>query len=126
MALSLALRVADGRLPPDPLAEALLAACPPHPVLWARDAKPGDFAQLVKIVVAHPESPIAARVLAAILEALREGLAAVGHAPGAPWVLAGGLGEMLADRLPKDLHPGLGPAAGRPLDGALRLARGLP
>lgn len=126
MALSLALHVADGRLPPDPLAEALMAACPPHPVLWAREATPGEFAQLVKLVVAHPGSPIAARVLAAILGALREGLEAVGHAPGAPWVLTGGLGEMLAGRLPEDLHAGLRPAAGRALDGALRLARGLP
>jgi glucosamine kinase len=126
MALSLALRVADRRLPPDPLAEALMAACPPHPVLWAREAKPGDFAQLVKIVVAHPGSPIAARVRAAILDALREGLAAAGHATGAPWVLAGGLGEMLADRLPEDLRAGLRSPTGRPLDGALRLARGLP
>jgi glucosamine kinase len=126
MALSLALRVADGRLPPDPLAEALMDACPPHPVLWAQAARPGDFAQLVKLVVAHPDSAIADRVLSAILDALREGLAAVGHAPGAPLVLTGGLGEMLTDRLPEDLRAGLAPAAGRPLDGALRLARGLP
>jgi glucosamine kinase len=126
LALSLALRVADGRLPSDPLADALVAACPPHPVLWARDAKPGDFAQLVKLVVAHPESPIAASVLAAILKALREGIADVGHAPGAVWVLTGGLGEMLAGHLPDDLRAGLRPAAGRALDGALRMARGLP
>jgi hypothetical protein len=64
--------------------------------------------------------------VAAILKALREGLEAVGHRPGADWVLAGGLGEMLVDRLPDDLRKGLRAAAGRPLDGALRLARGLP
>ena len=79
--------------PPDPLAEALMEACPPHPVLWAQAARPGDFAQLVKLVVAHPDSAIAARVLSAILDALRDGLAAVGHAPGAPLVLTGGLGD---------------------------------
>jgi glucosamine kinase len=126
MALALSLRVADGRLPPDPLADALMAACPPHPVLWARDARPGDFAQLVKIVVAHPGSAIATRVIEAILEALREGLDAVGHAPGAPLVLTGGLGEMLGTWLPAALAADLRPAAGRPLDGALRRARGLP
>ncbi|MDG3040224.1 BadF/BadG/BcrA/BcrD ATPase family protein [Roseicyclus marinus] len=125
-ALSLALRVADGRLPPDPLAEALIDACPPHPVLWAATASPGDFAQLVRIVMAHPESAMAARIHAAILKELTEGLTDLGHQPNAPLVLTGGLGEMLAPHLPEALTSGLRPALGRPLDGALRLARGLP
>jgi glucosamine kinase len=56
-ALSLALRVADGRLPPDPLAEALIAAAPPHPVLFARDASPGDFAQIARLVPEHADTP---------------------------------------------------------------------
>ena len=126
LALSLALRVSDGRLPADPLAEALMAACPPHPVLWAAEAAPGDFAQLVRIVFCHPEGSIAKQVTDAILAALREGLGDVGHIPGMPLVLTGGLGEMLAPVLPADLTQGLRPALGRPLDGALRLARGLP
>jgi glucosamine kinase len=126
LALSLALHVADGRLPPDPLADALIAACPPHPVLWAQDARPGDFAQLVRIVLTHPDSPIATHVRAAILTALSEGLEAVGHAPGTALVLTGGLGDMLAPTLPEALRADLRPAMGRPLDGALRLARGLP
>lgn len=126
LALSLALHVGDGRLPADPLADALIAACPPHPVIWAGSANPGEFAQLVRIVLAHPDSPIALRVQAAILEALGDGLAAVGHAPGCPLVLTGGLGEFLAPTLPGALRADLRPALGRPLDGALRLARGLP
>jgi len=125
LALSLALQVSDGRLPPDPLADALIAACPPHPVLWAVEAKPGEFAPLVRIVFAHPDSPIAATVTGAVLGALAEGLEGVGHAPGTPLVLTGGLGEMLHDALPEALRGDLRPAAGRPLDGALRLARGL-
>jgi glucosamine kinase len=126
LALSLSLHVADGRLPADPLADALMAACQPHPVLWAQDAKPGDFAQLVRIVFAHPASPIAGRVRAAILGALTDGLAAVGHTPSAALVLTGGLGDMLAATLPEALRAGLRPAIGRPLDGALQMARGLP
>lgn len=126
LALSLTLRVADGRLPPDPLAEALTAACPPHPVLWAQDARPGDFAPLARIVMAHPDSPIARRVVTAILDALRDGLDAVRHAPGTPLVLTGGLGEMLPGHLPGTLRASLRAPSGRPLDGALRLARGLP
>lgn len=126
MALSLSLRVSDGRLPSDPLAEALIAACPPHPVIWAGTARPGDFADLARLVLAHPASPIAAQVEAAVMAALTEGLADLGHEPGAPLVLTGGLGEMLQDRLTGDLRAGLRAASGRPLDGALRLARGLP
>ena len=76
--------------------------------------------------MAHPDSPIAARVTAAILAALTEGLSDLGHPPGAPLVLTGGLGEMLTPHLPETLKSGLRPANGRPLDGALRLARGLP
>jgi glucosamine kinase len=95
-------------------------------VLWAATATPGDFAQLVRIVMAHPQSPIAARVRDAILAALDAGLADVGHASGAALVLTGGLGEMLVPFLPDRLASGLRPAIGRPLDGALRLARGLP
>ncbi|MCU4653582.1 ATPase [Roseibacterium sp. SDUM158016] len=125
-ALSLALRVADGRLPADPLAEALMEAAPPHPVLFARDARPGDFAQVARVVLAHAETPLARRLITETLEALTEGLADLGHAPGAPLVVTGGLGELLAPHLPEALSRDLRPALGRPLDGALALARGLP
>lgn len=126
LAVALTLQVVDGRLPPDALSQALMAACPPHPVLWAGQARPGDFAQLVRIVFDHHDSPIAIRVRGAIVGALADGLAAVGHASGTPLVLTGGLGDMLAPALPDPLRPDLRPAKGRPLDGALRLARGLP
>jgi glucosamine kinase len=126
MALSLALKVTDGRLPPDPLAEALIAACPPHPVLWAQSAKPGDFAGLMRLVADHPDSPIAARVQGEILSALVTGIRTLGHKPGTALVITGGLGTRMAPTLPADLAADLRPGLGRPLDGALRLARGLP
>ncbi len=126
LALALALQVLDGRLPADTLADALIAACPPHPVLWAVEARPGDFAQLARIVLGHPDSPIAVTVKAAILDALEDGLEGVGHSPGTPLVLTGGLGELLHAALAARLRADLRAAAGRPLDGALRLARGLP
>jgi glucosamine kinase len=125
-ALSLALRVADGRLPPDPLAEALTRATPPHPSIFARDARPGDFAQLARLVLDHADTPLARRLICETLAALAEGLADVGHVPGEALVLTGGLGDLFAPHLPDDLRADLRPAAGRPLDGALRLARGLP
>ncbi|KPQ13509.1 MAG: putative N-acetylglucosamine kinase [Rhodobacteraceae bacterium HLUCCO18] len=125
-ALSLSLRVADGRLPPDPLAEALTRAAPPHPVLFARDASPGDFAQLARLVPEHAETPLARRLIGEVIEALFDGLRDVGHEQGEPLVLVGGLGELLRSHLPAALRSDLRPAAGRPLDGALALARGLP
>ncbi|MDG4647611.1 BadF/BadG/BcrA/BcrD ATPase family protein [Roseibacterium sp. SDUM158017] len=125
-ALSLSLRVADGRLPRDPLAEALIAAAPPHPVLFARDAAPGDFAQLARLVLTHAGTPLGKRLVAEALASLEEGLGDVGHVAGTPLVITGGLGDMLAPHLPAPLRRDLRAAAGRPLDGALHLARGLP
>jgi glucosamine kinase len=125
-ALSLALRVADGRLPPDPLADTLIAAAPPHPVLFARDATPGDYAQIARTVLAHPDTALGRRLVGEVLAVLAEELQALGHAPGTPLVLTGGLGDLLAPRLPAELARDLTPALGRPLDGALALARGLP
>ncbi len=125
-ALSLALRVADGRLQPDPLAEALMRAALPHPSVFAREARPGDFAQVARVVLEHDRTPLARRLIAETLEALAEGLADVGHRPGEPLVLTGGLGDLLARHLPGEARADLQPAAGRPLDGALSLARGLP
>jgi glucosamine kinase len=125
-ALSLALQVADGRLPPDPLADALMQATAPHPVSFAWSASPGDFAQIARLVLAHLDSPLARRLLDDTIAQLRAGLAALDHQTGAPWVLAGGLGTLLAPHLPDDLQAGLQPPRGRPLDGALRLARALP
>ncbi|WP_439138164.1 BadF/BadG/BcrA/BcrD ATPase family protein [Roseicyclus sp.] len=126
MALSLALRVSDGRMPDDPLAQALITACPPHPVLWAQTARPGDFAQLMLIVGQYGESPIAAQVENAVLQLLVTGLHDLGHRPGQKLVVMGGLGTRVAPALPADLAADLGPPQGRALDGALRLARGLP
>jgi len=119
-ALSLALQVAEGRLPADMMADALIAAAPPHPVLWARQASPDQFAELARLV-AGSTSPLAARLIAETVHALRAGLEDVGHTNG-PLVLTGGLGEILGPRLSLDLQP----PRGRPLDGSLHLAKALP
>jgi glucosamine kinase len=126
MALSLALRVSDGRMPDDPLAHALMKACMPHPVLWAQTAKPGDFADLMRILGAYPESPIAQQVQGAVLRVLVAGLSDLGHRPGQALVVTGGLGQRIALQLPADLTRDLCSPLGRALDGALQLARGLP
>ena len=125
-ALSLALRVADGRLPPDPLADALIEAAPPHPVLFARDAVPGAFAQLARLIPANAETPLGQRLIGDVMLALTEGLGDVGHVQGEPLVVTGGLGDLIRGHLPDALKADLQETAGRPLDGALALARGLP
>lgn len=125
-ALAHALRVADGRLPSDPLAAALMDHATPHPVQFARAASPSDFARIARIVLDHRDTPLARRLLDDVIAALAEGLADLGHRPGQAWVLTGGLGDHLAPLLPPDLASGLRAAEGRPLDGALRLARSLP
>jgi glucosamine kinase len=125
-ALGYALRVADGRLPADPLADALMAHARPHPVQFAWSATPADFAQIARLVLDHRDSALARRLLQDVMTALGEGLADLGHAQGAPWVLTGGLGDLLAPMLPGALKTGLIPARGRPLDGALSLAKALP
>jgi glucosamine kinase len=125
-ALALALRVADGRLPPDPLADDLIAAAAPHPVLFAREARPGDYAQIARRVLDHAGTPLATRLIAEVIAALEEGLSDLGHVPGTALVLTGGLGDLLTPHLPERLAQDLTPARGRPLDGALALARGLP
>lgn len=126
MALSLALRASDGRMAEDALARALIAACPPHPVLWAQTARPGDFAAIMPILDQHPDSAISRSVLAAVTEAVVTGLEALGHQSGQRLVVTGGLGERIASALPAGLTADLHPPLARPLDGALALARGLP
>ena len=125
-ALSLALRVQDGRLAPDPLAEALFAATPPHPVLFARDASPGDFAQLAHLVLEHQETALRQRLWGEVIAALQEGLNDLGWQAGEALVITGGLGDLLVQMLPNEIRDAARPAQGPALEGALRLARGLP
>ncbi len=125
-ALTLSLHVADGRLPPDPLADHLRRIATPDPVRFARAATPGQFTDLARAVFEMRDTPLATRLIGEVEQALRDGLRDVGHQQGQPWVLTGGLGSMIAPMLPPDLAEGLGSTDARPLDGALRLARGLP
>lgn len=125
-ALAAALHVSDGRAPADPLADALLAAAAPHPVLVARDARPADYVPFAKLVLDHAQTRLGKALIAETMAALQDGLRDVGHQMHEPLVITGGLGELLTPFLPAVLGAACQPARGRALDGALRLARGLP
>ncbi|WP_224814634.1 BadF/BadG/BcrA/BcrD ATPase family protein [Hasllibacter sp. MH4015] len=128
LALSQLCRIEDGRLDhfrDDPLRAALLAEIGAHPVLFARDAGPEDFAALAPIVLAHPGA-WADDLQGSVEAELRRGLRDIGHPEGAPWVLTGGLGKALAGRLRDTEAAGLQAPKGSALDGALAMARALP
>ena len=129
IALSELLRIEDGRLPKwsdDPLIDRLQAAVGVHPVLFARDAGPEDFAALAPLVVdcdsPWAEDLIHYRVYAEILTALRQ----IGHPEGAAWAMTGGFAAALKPRWAHSMQAGLQDPLGSPLDGALAMARALP
>ncbi len=121
-------RIEDGSLRAmndDPLSAALHKACGKHPVLFAQDARPQDYAALAPIVMAH-DTPFARSLQRNLIAALEVELSLLEHPVGTPWVLTGGLGEALAGILDADMAAGLRASSGSALDGALSMARGLP
>lgn len=122
------LRIEDGTDPgaaDDALIVDLRDALGRHPVLFARDARPGDFAALAPLIMAAT-SPLASALQTRLIGGLARRLERLGHPEGAPWVLTGGLGAGLAARLAGPIAAGLRPPGGSALDGALAMARALP
>lgn len=127
-ALSDWVRIEEGSLRTmfnDPLSAALLEACGMHPVLFARDAQPQDYAALAPIIMAH-DTPFGRHLQHLLIWGLEEDLKVLEHPPGSPWVLTGGLGREVAKRLDADMAAGLQDPLGSALDGALAMARALP
>ena len=128
LALTMLTEIEDGRraeFAEDPLRKVLLEASPPHPVLFAADSGAENFASLAPLIF-NRDTPMAVALQRHVEGAVRSGLAAIKHPGGTPWVLTGGLGAALADRLDGQLTAGLRPPAGSALDGALAMARALP
>lgn len=109
----------------DPLIKALKSACGIHPVLFARDASPRDFAALTPVIFSH-ETAFAEELEGMLRAVLRTELRRLSHPEGAPWVLTGGLGKAMVARLGPRLGAGLCDPQGTALDGALSMARALP
>lgn len=126
-----ALLAHDGFVARTPLLAAILRemGSPEAIVAFARAATPADFARAAPRVLAAPDDPAAARILAdadaAIARAL-DHLEAGGDPGGAlPIVFTGGLGPVFAARLGPRYPTLVRPAKGGALDGALALALGL-
>ncbi len=109
----------------DPLIETLTAACGMHPVLFARNASASDFAALTPLIL-QQKSPLSRDLEARIGTELKRALKRLRHPDGAPWVLAGGLGVAMIDRLDASLRAGVRTPDGTALEGALAMARALP
>lgn len=128
LALSDLLKIEDGRLPRhagDPLTLVLHKAVGVHPVLFARGARPEDFAALAPVILgcASPwAEELLERVCAEVVVALRQ----IGHPAGGAWALTGGFATALDRRWARTMRAGLKEPLGTALDGALALARGLP
>ncbi|MHA7876602.1 glucosamine kinase nucleotide-binding domain-containing protein [Roseivivax sp.] len=124
-ALRTALAVGEGRAPEGPLSRRITREIgPPAQVIaFAQARAPHEIAALAEWVTEAQESDPAARaILTEAAGALTGTAREIGARPGMALCLTGGLGPALGAFLPEAFRPGLTPAAGRPLDGALRLA----
>lgn len=128
-ALGELLKIEDGRLPQwsdDPLIDILRRAVEVHPVLFARDAGPADFAGLAPLILAcgspWAEDLLHDRVYAEIVTALRQ----IGHPEGSAWAMIGGFAQALTPQWSTSMRDGLQAPQGTALDGACAMARALP
>lgn len=127
-ALNHALNIVDGsewQFADDPLLDALHKACATHPVVFARNSAPEDFAALAPLVM-EATSPLSKRLRLQVLIAVQQGVQRIGHPDCALWALAGALGRTLAEQVTGKMAEDLRAPAGTALDGALAMARVLP
>lgn len=100
---------------------------PAEIVLFAARAAPGDFAALAPLVfdAAEADDAIAKALLDEASDYLRRALAVLGHRPGDPLCLTGGLGPRYATFLGAETAANLVAPKGNALDGAVALARSM-
>ncbi|QUS37036.1 BadF/BadG/BcrA/BcrD ATPase family protein [Falsirhodobacter algicola] len=122
-ALTRTLEVVDGLRPQDGLTQALLDRFGGAEgiVAFARTAPPEAMAALAPEVTGATAT--GAEVLRAGADHIARTLARLGHRPPEALCLTGGIAAAFAPYLGPDLAAALRPPAGRPLDGALAIAR---
>ncbi len=126
-ALTQAVLAGEGIVPPAPFLAGILAefgGTPRAISTFSETASPADFGRFAPAVIgAATAGDSAARALIQSgVGYISAALSALGHNPGAPLCLTGGLGPHYAPFLPDGLRAGLVPAKGSALDGALLLA----
>ena len=92
---------------------------------WADTASVREIAGLAQEVSAHAAEgdAVAAEVMRAGADVLAEEVRAIGWRSGLPLCLTGGLAGVYVTYLPEDLRAAVQPVQGRPIDGAVALAR---
>jgi len=129
-ALRAAMRGYDGLAPASPLTNDIISQFGGDPVammLWARDAKPGDFGAFAPRVFerAAEHDPIALEIAegaARAIGALMRGVVALGAERVA---LVGGVGEALRPYFERDIAARLSPPLYDPTDGAILFVGGV-
>lgn len=123
-ALRRALQAQDGLCAMTPLLQSLLddLGGVPGVIAFAGTARAQDYASLApRLTVTRDEAAIALMTKGAAC--ITRALFALGHVPGAPLCLTGGVGPAYATFLPPEIAAGLMPPAGTALDGALLMAQ---
>ncbi len=118
----------DGMATGSPLLERVLEQQGglPAAVFFSLRAVPADYGRLARQVVeAAGEDPAARDLMQAGADWILRALAALEREAGEPVCLIGGIGPHYAPFLPEEVRAALVAPEGSPLDGALRLARGL-
>lgn len=126
-ALTATLEVADGLAAPTGLTDAVLArfGTPGGIVAHAAKATPGEIAEIAPLVTAAAEAgdPMARAILQSGADHIARVLGKIGWRPGMALCLTGGIGPAYRPFLPAELRAALVEPAGKPIDGAVALAR---
>ena len=126
-ALARSLDASDNLVPDTPLTRALRAAfdTPAAIVSFAASATPaqiGEFAQSVTEHAKHGDAT-ALEILKSGADEITTRLRAMGWTPDLPLCLTGGIGQLYQTHLPVDVASAVVTPAGKPIDGAVALAR---
>ena len=126
-AIVYAQQAADGRVPNDDLAQALLVHTGAHDsdslVVWLCEANQTAYARLAPIVIAHRTHPFAARLLGEAGLEVGKMIAALDPSETLPVALCGGLGAPLREYVPQIYQARLREPLADSAHGGLQLAQ---
>lgn len=125
-ALSAALRVEDGTLPPSALATSLILEMGgvENLLTFASTARPAEFGAVAPRVTlaATQGDTLAISIMREGAEHIRQSIEALGWSPDSALCLTGGVAPHYKDYLPDSFLPAIRLPMGEPIDGALSMA----